>query len=96
MRRPRYELPLELKGLHYNSQSGYYEISEFKILYRLHLEEVRSLRNYFAYYDTCSGRYYPTVYGWYADLDRFTKKKVIRLGDVEKGSDDFYPDREYE
>ena len=91
-------MPPQLRELAYNPRSGYYEIQEDGILYRMDLEETRLLKDYFRDFKTNSGRDYPTVAGWYQDLKRDAKKKVARAGKVPAlppGADGFYPDPVY-
>lgn len=67
--------------LNYNIVSGLYEIKENEIVYSMPLEETRLLK-----------KYYGGVSEWYMALDKDTKDRVTRSGNVPVEKDDFYPD----
>jgi hypothetical protein len=97
MRRARKPLPPALWQLQFNPRSGFYEIREEGITYKMQLEETRSLKDYFRDFRTNGGVHYPTVAGWHLDLSNQTRKKVVREGNIKPGENDgFYPDISYE
>lgn len=91
MRRPRNPLPYELRAFRDSLQPGLYEITENGITYSMPLEQVRELRSY--YKEFTPGRKFSqaTIAGWYDSLDKPTKRKVFRTGDIPIVND-FYPD----
>lgn len=89
MRRAKHPVSLRLTGLTYNFKSGKYEIEENDITYSMGLEETRLLKEYFKW-DVAR-----LLSEWYERLDKETKKKIIRTGNVPKQPNDFYPDVEY-
>jgi len=98
MRRARYPMPPALRELSFNPKSGFYEIEESGIKFRLNLEETRSLRDYFRAYRATGCNDFPTVANWHQDLENRERKRVVRSGDVPvlpPGSDGFYPDPEW-
>ena len=97
MRRASKPLPPALWHLQFNPKSGFYEIREGDIIYKMQLEETRLLKDYFRDFRTQGGTKYPSVSGWYSDLANHTKKKVAREGDKEPGEHNgFFPDMSYE
>ena len=98
MRRARNPMPPALRDLYFNPKSGFYEIEEIGIKYRMNLEETRKLRDYFRSYRAAGWNDFPTVAGWYQDQGNRERKKVIRSGEVPEllpGADGFYPDYEW-
>jgi len=89
-------MPPELWQLQYNPKTGFYEIEEDKVLYKMQLEETRSLRDYYRFFRSGGGVLYPSLSRWYKDLPAASKKKVIREGDIPAQADGFYPDPEYQ
>lgn len=93
MRRARRPLPPALWHLKFNPGSGYYEIQEEGVTYKMQLEETRSLKDYFKDFRTASGTIYPTVEGWYVDLPKEAKKRVFRDGKLKPTEHNgFFPD----
>ncbi len=95
MRRPSKPMPPALWSLRFNPKSGFYEIEENRILYRMNQEETRDLRDYFRDFNHCGGTVIPTVAGWYKGTGKEVKKKVSREGEVPKQPVDFYPDPQW-
>ncbi len=90
-------MPPALWQLKFNPKSGFYEIQEEGITYKMQLEETRSLKDYFKDFRTEGGVQYPMVSGWYSDLANNSKKKVSREGKVRPGENNgFYPDISYD
>lgn len=88
-------MPPPLHDLRFNPKSSLYEIEENGILYRMHLEETRSIKEYFR---SSRGAFYPTVADWYRFIDNATRRRVLREGGVlirPPGADGFYPDYEW-
>ena len=93
MRRPAKPMPPPLRELQFNPKSGYYEIQENGITYKMRLEETREIKQYFR---TSTGALYPTVSDWYRLTNRDARKKVLREGDVPDAEPNgFYPDPQW-
>ena len=95
MRRPSKQMPPALWHLNFNPKTGFYEIKEAGILYRMDLEETRNLRDYFRHFNHCGGTEFPTVASWYKDSGKTVKKNVSREGAVPNKPVDFYPDPQW-
>lgn len=78
MRRPDRPLHPDLKKVTRNPRTGLYDLNEKGVTYSLTLEQLRALNHYFRsfYPDEYSNT--PTLERWYADIDRFTRKSIIR------------------
>lgn len=86
-------MPPALWHLKYNPQSGFYEILEDGITYKMQLEETRSLKDYFRDFRTESGTKFPSIEGWFNVLPKLAKKRVIREGNIKPPEyNGFYPD----
>jgi hypothetical protein len=86
-------MPPPLRALQYNPQSGYYEIQEDGITYKMRLEETREIKHYFR---SSTGALYPTVADWYRLTNRVVRKQVTRVGDLPADEPNgFYPDPEW-
>lgn len=76
-------------GLKLNTKTGYYEVIENGITYKLTFSQMNAMKLFF------SGRgYVAKISDWYNSLPHFEKVKVKRLG-VPSSGDDFTPDPEY-
>lgn len=88
MRRPKHPVPAELRNLSFNLKNGKYEISENGILYSLELEHTRLLKAYWKNEN-------PSLSDWYSGLDKFTKKRILKIGEIQDKSD-FFPDLSFD
>lgn len=96
MRRAAKPMPPQLWTLQFNPKSGFYEILEEGITYKMELEETRSIRDYYRHYQGSGWNDFPTVAGWYKDLKNGVKKLVIREGNIKQVPDGFFPDPDYQ
>jgi hypothetical protein len=86
-------MPPALWHLNFNPLSGFYEILEEGVTYKMQLEETRALKDYFRNFRSIGGTNYPSIAGWYNDLAKDTKKMVLRDGKVKAAEHNgFYPD----
>jgi hypothetical protein len=86
-------MPPPLRELRYNPKSGFYEIQEDGITYKMRLEETREIKHYFR---SSTVALYPTVADWYRLTNRVIRKQIMREGDVlADESNGFYPDHEW-
>jgi len=85
-------MPPQLWELQFNPKSGFYEITENGITYRLRIEETRLLRDYFRGHRSDNGETVPTIAGWYKSVSNPLKKQVERSGSIPIPPPDFYPD----
>jgi hypothetical protein len=98
-RRPKHPRPYGLLDLTIVPGTDLYQKKENGITYQMPLELTRLLKEYYRYFKdgTEEGtEKYPTMQRWYRDLKKEDKKKVIRLGNLPKETNDFYPDAEWE
>lgn len=84
MNRARKPVPSELRGLHFNSNSGRYEYTENGITYAMEYIEMVLLKD--------GIKVSKSVEEWYNNLDKAIRKRIIRTGDVLKSKADFFPD----
>lgn len=80
MRRPRFAVPIPIRGLNYNPTAKAYTIEERGITYHLQLEHTRLLKEHF------KGNSNPSSNGhiaeWFSKLDNEIKKEIMRTGNV--------------
>jgi hypothetical protein len=72
----------------YNITTGLYEVQENDIMYAMTLGHTVLLKSHY--------RHNHLVEQWYNELDRATKRQIIRTGNISKDNTDFYPDPEFE
>lgn len=82
-RRAKKPASFYLKGLLKPSQPGIYKLEENDITYELNYEQFNHLKTAHC-----------TIEEWYSQLDRFTKKQIIRYGNIQTEDNGFYPDTE--
>lgn len=92
MNRARRPTPFEMKDIFPDPRTGRFIISESGITYHLSLEHTRLLKDYYRW----------NMYGirslekWFNDLDRDTRKEVIRTGVEQQMDPYFYPDPSFD
>lgn len=59
-----------------------YVFCEFGVTYELNYEQFNTLKK----------SYSETIEGWYNGLDKFTKKEIVRTGNIQEIDNGFYPD----
>lgn len=90
---PRRPLHISLHyRFEYNPKTIRYDVHEKGITYSLTMEHVRLLSQYYKRFFPKTPNNQPTLAGWYADLDKATKKEVLRSGNIPTQHDGFYPD----
>ena len=75
-----------IAGLQYNPKTKSYEIVENGIVYSMQLEQTRIFKR------QING----SVLDWYNYLDKETKKKITRTGNISEIEDNFYPDQGFD
>ena len=71
------------------SKPEIYIFFEFGVTYELNYKHFNMLKKSFS---GSKGDVNNTIEKWYSSLDRFTKKEILRMGDVEEMDNGFYPD----
>jgi hypothetical protein len=91
MRRARHPLPLFLRDLTFNPNTGWYEITERGVTYRMKMEHTRLMKEYF------NANSQGTLNDWYTNyLKREDKKTMERAGNIREIDNGFRPDVEYD
>ena len=88
-RNPKQSLPYYLRSVKFNLNTHLYDLTEFDIHYHLTYEQFNDLKKSF---DVKKRGSNTTILEWYNNLNRFSKKKVKRSGDIPPVDTGFYPD----
>jgi hypothetical protein len=95
MRRAKHPMPPALRNK-ITEAKGFYQISENGIAYKMQFDELMKLKDYYRKFMPEEEQKFPSLAGWYKDLDKFSKEKVVREGNVPTNPSDFYPDNFFE